>query len=111
VSDIKESKFRLIVAWLSWWFMLSSGGVLAFSIIIFAAFFFIEGREFVANVLAGQEKNSPESTRIILTSIFVGFPAGAWSGIWLWAKLMCKTGFISDNQVRKMSSYSKRSMG
>jgi hypothetical protein len=110
MSDVKESKFRLIVAWLSWLFMLSGGVMLAVSIIIFSAFFFIEGWEFVANVLAGQEKNSPESTRIILASA-LGVPAGAWSGIWLWAKLMRKTGFISDERVRKMSSYSKPSVG
>lgn len=111
MNDKKEGRFRLIVAWLSWWLMLSSGGVLAFCIIIFSSLLVIGDWELVTNVLAEKEKNNPENTKIILLSIFLGFPAGAWFGIRLWAKLMRKTGFISDNQVHKMSSYSKPSVG
>ena len=103
MNDIREGKFRLIVAWLSWWFLLSSGGALVFCIIIFSSLLVIGGWELVVNVLAENEKNNNEYTKIILTSITLGGPVGAWSGIWLWAKLMRKTGFISDEQVRKMS--------
>lgn len=81
--------------------------VLAFSIIIFSSLFVIGGWELIANVLAEKEKNTPEYNRIILVSIFLGFPAGAWLGIRLWAKLIRRIGFISDERVCKMSSPNK----
>lgn len=105
--NAKESRYRLIVAWISWWLMLSGVGLFAVYLIVFSSFFVIGGWELVANVLAGTAKNSNESSRIILISLLFGFPVGAWFGIWLWAKLMRKTGFISDDQVRKMSSNNK----
>lgn len=111
MNDKKEGRFRLIIAWLSWWLMLSSGGVLAFCIIIFSSLLIIGGWELIANILAEKEKNNLENTKIILLSIFLGFPIGAWFGIVLWVKLMRKTGFISDDQVCKMSNYSKPSVG
>lgn len=83
--------------------MLSSGGVITSYALIFIALLAIGGVGLVADVWAEKEKNNNEYTKIIVTSLFLGFPMGAWFGVWLWAKLMRKTGFISGERVRKMS--------
>jgi hypothetical protein len=108
VNDIKESKFRLIVAWISWWFILSSAAVVSAFAVGVTIFYFVGGFELLSAVWAGKEQGN---YLWVITASACGIPAGAWFGISLWAKLMRKTGFISDEQVRKMSSYSKPSVG
>ncbi|MDA8259287.1 MAG: hypothetical protein M0Z99_27225 [Betaproteobacteria bacterium] len=102
-----EGRVRVVIAWLARLLMLVGSGLVAVYMLILLAFLAIGGMEFVADVLAGKEKNAPMYTRIIMASLILGFPTGAWFGINLWAKLMRKTGFISDERVRKMSNYSK----
>ncbi|MEQ1584191.1 MAG: hypothetical protein ABL875_09020 [Candidatus Nitrotoga sp.] len=108
MNDKKEGRFRLMVAWLSWWLMLSSGGVVGIYVVGVIIFYFVGGLELLSAIWARTEQGN--YLWVILASIS-GAPAGAWFGIRLWAKLMRKTGFISDNQVCKMSNYSKPSVG
>ena len=108
MNDIKEGKYHLIVAWLSWWFILSSAAVVSAFAVGITIFYFVGGLELLSTVWAGKEEGN---YLWVITASASGIPAGAWFGIWLWAKLMRKTGFISDNQVHKMSSYSKPSVG
>ena len=83
--------------------MLVGGDLIAVYLLVFIAFLFIGGLHLVAAVLAGQTKNDPLSTRIILGALLLGFPVGAIFGIRLWTKLMRKTGFIGDSRIKRMS--------
>jgi hypothetical protein len=83
--------------------MLAGSGLVVAYLLILLAFLAIRGFDFVAQVLAGQAKIDPMSTRIMLGSLFLGFPPGAILGVRLWAKLMRKTGFISDERIKRMS--------
>lgn len=98
-----DGKAHIALAWMSWLLMLVGSGLAVVYMLILLAFLAIGGMELVASVLAGQEKNAPIYTRIIMASLFLGFPPGAWLGVRLWSKLMRKMGFISDERVRKMS--------
>ena len=100
-----EGKLRVVTAWLSWFLLLVGSGLVVVYLLILLAFLAIGGLEFVANVLAGQAKNSPMSTRMILGSLFLGFPTGAILGVRLWSKLMRKTGLISTERAKRMSGF------
>ena len=100
---MKEGKVRLIVAWLSWWFMLSSVAGLSACAVGVILFYFLGGLKLLSDVWAGQEGGN---YLWVVTVSASGIPAGAWLGIQLWAKLMRKTDFISDEQVRKMGGSS-----
>lgn len=100
-----EDRFRVVLAWLSLWLMLSGGGVLFLYLLGFAILLAMGGVELVSNVLAEQENRSNDYSSAIYASIFIGIPIGALFGVWLWSKLMRKTGFISGERVKRMSGF------
>jgi len=102
--NAKESRYRLIVAWISWWLMLSGGAVVSAYVVGVTIFYFVGGLELLSAIWARKEQGN---YLWVITTSAAGIPAGAWCGIRLWAKLMRKTGLISENQVRKMSTNSK----
>lgn len=85
--------------------MLSAGGLAAFYLLVFLAFFATGGVEFLTDLLTGQEKYDPSYTKIILAALFLGAPPGALLGVRLWAKLMRRTGWISAERIQRMSGF------
>lgn len=98
-----EGKARIALAWLSLWLMLTGGGGLAFSVLVFAALLVTGGVELVSDVLA--ERETGDYGSIIYTSLFIGLPPGAIFGVRLWAKLMRRTGWISAERIKRMSGF------
>lgn len=102
MSDIKESKFRLIVAWVSWWLILSSGAVLALSISAFLVFYYQGGLEFIKQIWNGTDGKSENSSSFLLPLIYIAVPIGGKIGIWLWGKFARKIKLVSDEKISKM---------
>ena len=98
-----EGRFQVFAAWLSWWVMLSSGGLVSVYFIGVILLYFVGGTELLSAVWTGKEEGN--YLWVLIGSAFVGMPVGAWSGVWLWAKLMHKTRFICDERVKKMSGF------
>lgn len=98
-----ESKVHLVLAWLSWLFMLVGSGLTVVYLLILLAFLAVGRVELVSGVWAGHVKNDPMYTRIILASLFIGFPPGAILGVRLWSRLMRRTGWISAERIKRMS--------
>lgn len=99
MNDIKESKFRLIVAWVSWWLMLSSmAGIFAF-VIGLSVFYYIGGSSLLSAIWLGKEEGS--YLWVIIASAS-GVPFGAKLGVWLWVKFVRKFKLISNEQISKM---------
>ena len=100
-----EGKFHVFLAWLSLWLMGGGGGAIALFLISFAIFFAIGGVELVNDVWVEQENRGNDYSSVIYASIFIGIPIGALSGVWLWSKLMRKTGFLNVERIKRMSGF------
>lgn len=101
-QEVKDSKHRLIVAWISWWLMLSGGAVIVLYVFVFSILFYLGGIELVTQVLAGTENKEQKLSSIIFPLIFIGIPLGGKLGILLWVKFARKIKLVSDEQIRKM---------
>jgi hypothetical protein len=64
-------------------------------------FYFIGGQALLLSVWTGTEHGN--YFWVIITSA-AGVPPGALIGVNLWAKLMRKMSFISDEQIKRMST-------
>lgn len=98
-----ESKSHILFAWLLLWLSVVGGGVLAVYLLSFVGLYFVGGIELVSDVLGHRETGDYGS--IIYTSIFIGIPIGAVLCVRLWARLMRKTGFISNERIKRMSGF------
>jgi hypothetical protein len=103
MSQIEDTKARLIVAWMSWWLMLSGGAVLILYIFSFSLLFCLGGRELITHVWDGTEDKTKGYTSFLYPLIFISVPLGGKIGIWLWAKLAIKIRLISEERIKKMS--------
>ena len=103
MNQPKDSKPRLILAWLSWILMLSGGGILVLSILVFSVLFYLGGTELVSQVWSGTENKAEHDSSIIFPLIFISIPIGGKIGIWLWTKFARKIKLVSDAQIKKWS--------
>lgn len=100
-----EDKTRVTIAWLSWFIVLVGSGLAAVYMLVIIAFYAIWGGGLVVGVWAGNVKNDSMYTWTIIALLIIGFPLGAILGVRLWSKLMHRTGWISADLIRKMSSF------
>lgn len=100
-----EGQAHVSLAWLSWLLMLVGSGLVAVYMLILIAFLAIGGMELVAGVWAGNVKNDPMYTWVIIASLILGFPPGAFLGVRLWARLMRRTGWIGAERIKRMSGF------
>jgi hypothetical protein len=101
---ILNRKLRTIVAWLSWWLMLWVGGIAVMCSLLVMALIFLGGADLILDVLMERENGSGRRyLGVVLLSLTIGFPLGAWVGVWLWGKLMYKFKFIDPQRIRRMT--------
>ena len=81
--------------------MLSFSAVLSAFAVGVVLFYAVGGSTLLSAVWAGNETGN---YLWVVAASASGIPAGALLGVRLWSKLMRKTGFISDERVKKMSS-------
>lgn len=97
-----EGKVRIAIAWLSWWFMLSSGAAVSAFAVGVILFYFIGGQDLLSGIWAGKEEGN---YLWIITASAAGVPAGAILGVRLWARLMRRTGWIGAERIKRMSGF------
>jgi hypothetical protein len=97
-----ESGVRIAIAWLSWWLMLSSGAAISAFVLGAIFFYLIGGSELLSAIWAGAEVGN---YLWVVTASAAGVPAGAILGVRLWGKLMRRTGWISVERTKRMSSF------
>lgn len=99
MNQVKDSKARLMFAWISWWLMLSSmAGVFAY-VIGLSVFYYIGGSSLLSAIWLGKEEGN--YLWVIIASVS-GVPFGAQLGVWLWVKFVRKIKLISNEQISKM---------
>lgn len=102
MNPVKDSKPRLVIAWVSWWLMLTGGGVLALYILSFFILFFLGGKELIMQIWNGTEDKTQNYTSFLYPLIFVSVPLGSKISIWLWAKIARKIRLVSDEKISRM---------
>lgn len=102
MNDIKESKFRLIVAWVSWWLMLSGCAILALGVLNIIILYNVGGTKLLHEVWNGTEDRTQDYTSFLYPLIFISVPLGGKIGIWLWAKFARKIKLVCDAKISKM---------
>ncbi|MDP1614712.1 MAG: hypothetical protein Q8L68_02835 [Methylococcales bacterium] len=102
MKPVKDSKPRLVIAWVSLWLMLTGGGVLTLYIFSFSLLFYLGGMELAAQAFNGVEDKTQHYTSFLYPLIFVSVPLGGKIGIWLWGKLARKIKLVSDEKISKM---------
>lgn len=103
MSQVEDTKVRLIVAWMSWLLMLSGGGFVLLLMLFIAIVFYIGGMDAIISIANRSEDRTKNYSSILYPLIFVAYPIGAKFGIWLWAKLARKTKLISEEKIKKMT--------
>ena len=102
MNPVKDSKPRLVIAWVSWLLMLSGGGMFVLGILDIIILYMIGGTTLLNEVWAGTENKDNNYSSILYPLIFISFPIGCRLGIWLWAKIARKIRLVSDEKISKM---------
>jgi hypothetical protein len=103
-----EKQGRVALANLSLFLMLLGGGLVAYTLALFAVLLFMGGTELVSEFLVSEFAGSKSKGNVqdaIFWVFILTFGPGAVQGVWLWSKVMRKTGLISVDRVKKMSGF------
>lgn len=98
-----EKRGRILLANLSLFLMLLGTGSVAIILVLFAVLFFMGGTELVSDFINSKPNETVDHS--IFWVLILAFGPGAVQGVWLWSKLMRKTGFISSERVKSLSGF------